>query len=270
MKILVTGYKGFIGRNLIKALQMHEVVGLELEDFYNDDNWQDVLQSLLNKHNPDTILHVGACSDTLEQDVNYMMAVNYEATKVLVDWCTANRAMIVYSSSAANTGVNGRNPSNLYGWSKYAAEDYVVGRGGIALRYYNVYGPGEDDKGRMASVAYQSFSKHRLNTPITLFPGAPRRDFVYVGDVVNANVYAFAYYDELCGKYYEVGSGQANTFEAVLEELQLPFSYAPESVIPKGYQFNTLSKKERWMPGWSPRYTLQKGLQEYKIYLNQL
>ena len=70
---------------------------------------------------------------------------------------------IIYSSSAANYGINNRYPSNLYGWSKYAAECYVVANGGIALRYFNVYGPGEEFKGNMASVAYQAYKTNKQN-----------------------------------------------------------------------------------------------------------
>ena len=120
--------------------------------------------------NYDAVFHVGACSDTLETNVDYMMTRNYESTKIIMDWCVKNNKPMIYSSSAANYGTNNLYPSNLYGWSKYVGEGYVISNGGIALRYFNVYGPGEEDKGKMASVAYQMFIKNTKGEKITLFP----------------------------------------------------------------------------------------------------
>ena len=150
MKILVTGAKGFIGKQLFNQLSLdasHNVLGID--DEYLSDNWKENIDKILKSHDPDVIFHVGACSDTLEQDVNYMMVRNYESTKLLADWCKSKNKKIIYSSSAANYGTNGDYPANLYGWSKYVAEDYIVHTGGIALRYFNVYGPGEENKGRI-------------------------------------------------------------------------------------------------------------------------
>ena len=107
-----------------------------------------------------------------------MMLLNYEVTKYITDLCYEHMIPLVYSSSAANYGTNEQYPSNLYGWSKYAGEGYVVSRGGVALRYFNVYGPGEEDKGRMASVAYQMYKRYQNGDEIKLFPKKPLRDFV--------------------------------------------------------------------------------------------
>ena len=122
---------------------------------------------------------------------------------------------MIYSSSAANYGERGENPSNLYGWSKYTAEDYVISNGGIALRYFNVYGPGEENKGSMASVALQMTRNYKEGKEIKLFPKKPKRDFVYIKDIISANLYAFENFNSLSGKYYEVGSGESRTFEDV-------------------------------------------------------
>jgi ADP-L-glycero-D-manno-heptose 6-epimerase len=111
--------------------------------------------------------------------------------------CKSKNIPMVYSSSAANYGTNNEHPSNLYGWSKYAAEDYVINNGGIGLRYFNVYGPGEQNKGKMASVAFQMNEKRKNNEEIKLFPKSPKRDFVYVKDVISANIYAFKNYEKL-------------------------------------------------------------------------
>jgi len=267
-KIFVTGSRGFIGKNLLIELGRQGYLTCGFDDSYlNQGNWEEKLIELLNTLNYDAVFHVGACSDTLETDANYMMVRNYESTKIIVDWCVENNKKIIYSSSAANYGTNGRYPSNLYGWSKYVAEDYVRLNGGIALRYFNVYGPGEEEKGRMASVAYQMILKKRNNEDVFLFPKKPLRDFVYVKDVVDANIFALENYEELKGNYYEVGSGVARGFEDVLNNMGITYQYTSEESIPNGYQFYTCSDKQKWMTGWESKWDLETGIKDYKNYL---
>jgi ADP-L-glycero-D-manno-heptose 6-epimerase len=221
----------------------------------------------LKEINPEGIFHVGACSDTLETDVNYMMIRNYEFTKIISDYCSEFEVPLIYSSSAANYGINNLHPSNLYGWSKYVSEQYVIQNGGTALRYFNVYGPGEEHKGKMSSVAYQMFLKNESKLDIKLFPKSPKRDFVYIKDVINANIFAYNNFMECANKYYEVGTGDARTFEDVLNIMEIPFTYTSENEIPLGYQFFTQSDKTKWMNGWEPSYNIEMGLVEYKNYL---
>ena len=223
------------------------------------------LKNILTETKPIGIFHVGACSNTLETDANYMMIRNYEFTRILSDWSKDNHSKLIYSSSAANYGINGEYPSNLYGWSKYAAEDYVTLSGGIGLRYFNVYGKGESHKGKMASVAYQMTQKYKNKEEIKLFPLNPKRDFVYVKDVVDANIYALENYDILKGNFYEVGFGEARTFEDIMNILNIPFEYHSKDMIPKGYQFYTCSDKTKWMDGWKPKWNLENGLKDYDL-----
>jgi len=267
-KVIVTGTRGFIGKSMMTYLNSLGFSTHGFDDSYLlDENWEEKLLLTLNTLNYDAIFHIGACSDTLEQDVNFMMVRNYESTKIMMDWCIENNKPFIYSSSAANYGTNDRYPSNLYGWSKYVAEGYVISNGGIGLRYFNVYGPGEEDKGRMASVAYQMFIKNNKNEEILLFPKKPRRDFVYVKDVLRANLHAFENYEELKGNYYEVGSGEAMLFEDVLNNMDIDFSYHNDDIIPNGYQFYTCSNKNKWMKNWYPNWNLEKGIKDYKEYL---
>lgn len=142
-KVLITGTNGFIGSQLKNELENlgHKVYELN-EDYFDLDSWYSELYVSIRRIDYDVIFHVGACSDTLEQNVNYMMIRNYESTKILTDYSKEKNIPIIYSSSAANYGTNNHYPSNLYGWSKYAGEGYVISNGGIALRYFNVYGPG--------------------------------------------------------------------------------------------------------------------------------
>ena len=196
MRILITGTNGFIGKNLLNELkEEHDILEIN-EDIFDVEDWYNEIYFKLNKFDPEVVFHVGACSNTLETDVNYMMTRNFEFTRRVSEWCQLLNKKFIYSSSAANYGTNDEYPSNLYGWSKYAAEQYVVKCGGVALRYFNVYGPLEDQKGKMASVAYQMMEKHKQGEDILLFPGKPRRDFVYVNDIVSANIHAFENFEE--------------------------------------------------------------------------
>ena len=266
-KALITGTQGFIGKNLKESIQDEfEIFEID-EDIFNSDTWYDTLFLYLTLVNPNVIYHIGACSDTLEQNVNYMMTRNYESTKIISDWCLNNKVPLIYSSSAANYGENNKYPSNLYGWSKYVAEKYVIMNGGIGLRYFNVYGPKEENKGKMSSVAYQMFIKQRNEEEIKLFPLKPSRDFVYVKDIISANLYAYSNYEKLGGNYYDVGSGESKTFEDVLDIMGIKYGYHDESSIPLGYQFYTCSNKEKWMTGWSPNFNLKNGLADYIKYL---
>jgi nucleoside-diphosphate-sugar epimerase len=115
----------------------------------------------------------------------------------------------------------------------------------------------------MASVAFQMNEKHNNNEEIKLFPKKPKRDFVYVKDVISANIHAFENYKTLSGKYYEVGSGTARPFEDVMKTMNIPFEYHEETLIPKGYQFYTCSNKIKWMKGWESKWTLENGLKDY-------
>lgn len=266
MKILITGTKGFIGKNLKNLLSNeNEIFIFEESDLEFD--WKQKLDNIFTEK-LDCVFHVGACSDTLEKDVNYMMLLNYEVTKYITDLCSLHKVPLIYSSSAANYGINDEYPSNLYGWSKYVGEGYVVSNGGIALRYFNVYGPGEENKGRMSSVAYQMYVKNKYKQEVKLFPKKPLRDFVYVNDIVNANVYAFDNYKNLKSKWYEVGSGEPKSFEDVLDYMNIPYSYHNEDIIPNGYQFYTCSNKNKWMNGWYPKYNLEKGISDYLKFLS--
>jgi ADP-L-glycero-D-manno-heptose 6-epimerase len=268
--VLVTGTKGFIGKNLEKSLSKEYIVYSINEDIFDITDWTEEIVQKLSDHKLESVFHVGACSNTMETDVNYMMTRNYESTKIISDYCSENEIPMIFSSSASNYGVNQQYPSNLYGWSKYVAEQYVIQNGGVALRYFNVYGPGEEHKGDMSSVAFQMMFNFKQKKPIKLFPLQPKRDFVYIKDVIDANLFAFENYEKLRFSYYDVGSGESRLFEDVMNILEIPFTYHDKSIIPNGYRFNILSEKNNWIPNWYPKYNLECGLTEYKHHLTTL
>ena len=260
---VITGTKGFIGKALKdRLIDEYNIIEIN-EDIFEDKSWREYLKSLIIG---DVVFHVGACSNTMESDVNYMMTRNFEATRIISDICRSEHIPLIFSSSASVYGDSSGSPGNIYAWSKMAAESYVVKNWGVALRYFNVYGPGEEKKGNMASIAYQMWNKKLKGEKIKLFPGNPRRDFVYISDVIDANIHAYKNYHLIDG-WFDVGSGEAMTFEDVLNTLDIDFEYTDESDIPNGYQFYTRGKSSNFIPFWKPKYNLIQGLSKYKKHL---
>lgn len=262
MKILLTGSEGFIGKSVYqKLLTIDDVTNVTCleKDYMNHIGWESTLSKCVGDSNH--IIHIGAISDTMLQDNNEMMKYNYEFSKVLFDLAKIWDKPVIYASSAANDGDNGL-PSNFYGWSKYITEQYglnVVDKF-YALRYFNVYGPGEEHKGKMSSVAYQAWKKGSFK----LFDGKPQRDFVYVDDVVNATLIPI--FKKCRSGIYHVGTGEARTFEDVLTLMDIPFEYWNKNKTPNGYQYHTQAEPKMMLPAWIPT-KLEDGIKKYKQYL---
>jgi ADP-L-glycero-D-manno-heptose 6-epimerase len=266
MNIVVTGHLGFIGSNLKQELEKScKVYGLE-KDVYDQPNWQYKVREQLNIIKPAAVFHVGAISDTTHADVESIMTLNWEATTMFSDYCRVVDIPLIYSSTAAIYGDQQGN-RNLYAWSKYAGEKHVITNKQIALRYFNVYGPGEQNKGKMASVLHQAFKQYEDGCDFKLFKGDPKRDFVHVKDIVHANLYALKNYFKLDRNYYDVGVGKAVTFEYLMDLAGLKYKYDDTFKIPKNYQYFTQSSQERWMKGWKPLYTVEEGVEHYKNHL---
>ncbi|HZQ62761.1 MAG TPA: ADP-glyceromanno-heptose 6-epimerase [Casimicrobiaceae bacterium] len=252
MYIVVTGAAGFIGSNLVKALNVRgerdilavdnltradkfrNLLDCEIADFIDKD---DFLQRLGEGDFDDdigVILHQGACSDTMESDGRYMMRNNYAYSVALLEWCQDNDVPFLYASSASvyGTGPVFREerryeaPLNIYGYSKFLFDQYVrrvlKDRTApiVGFRYFNVYGPREQHKGRMASVAYHFVEQYRREGRVKLFEGSggyaageQRRDFVSVEDVVKVNL-DFLDHPERSG-VFNLGTGKSATFNDV-------------------------------------------------------
>lgn len=276
MKILLTGSEGFIGRAVVKALDERNIEHVAIDRSFFDelstvDEMHDAI-SLVMVDDIDAVIHLGAISNTLLEDANEMMLYNYLISKIIFDCAAANKAKVVFASSASIYGdARGDNmPLNMYGWSKLIAEDYGINKEDlsfISLRYFNVFGPGEGHKGKMASVAYQAYKQFYENgLSFQLFRGYPRRDFIYIDDAVSATIHALL--NVIPNGYYDVGTGEDSLFEDVLNALDIPYEYYKEGMAPEGYQWFTCANKSLWLPGWKPKYDLLDGLNEYRKYLD--
>lgn len=263
IKICVTGNKGFIGRALQIELDKQGYIVVPIEKWiFRKDTWQHSYREYLEGIKPDAVFHVGACSDTQLQDATEMLKLNTLSTYIIADYCQEQGIPLIFSSSASVYGSKGE-PETLYAWSKYLAEQYCIKAGAVALRYFNVYGHYELEKGKMASVACQAYSKWKFGERMKLFPQRPTRDFVYIKDVVSANIYAWKEYEKVKGKAYDVGSGQSRAFEEVMNIMNILFDYLPDEQIPANYQFCTKADAEKFMQGWQPKYQIEEGLREY-------
>jgi len=252
MYLVVTGAAGFIGANLVKALNRRgetrilavdnlaradkcaNLVDCEIADYLDKDEFLARLDDGDFDDDVRAVLHEGACADTMETDGRYMMRNNYRYSVTLLDWCQDNDVPFLYASSASVYG--GGNvfreerafeaPLNIYGYSKFLFDQYVRRHlpertAQIAgFRYFNVYGPREQHKGRMASVAWHFQRQYREEGRVKLFEGSggyaageQRRDFVAVDDVVKVNL-DFLDNPGRSG-IFNLGTGKAATFNAV-------------------------------------------------------
>ena len=242
---IVTGAAGFIGSRLVAGLnrrgvreiivvdnlqqseKMRNLVDCEIADYIDQAQLAETLEKL--EGSIEAVFHQGACSDTMESDGRYMMENNYAYSRRLLDWCQDEEVPFIYASSASVYGAGpefredrkAERPLNVYGYSKFLFDQYVRGLSRTSqvagLRYFNVYGPNEAHKGRMASVALHAWQQLHTEGKVKLFVGSggygdgeQRRDFVYVDDVVAVNLWLLERRD--VSGIFNCGTGRAQTF----------------------------------------------------------
>lgn len=258
-RVVVTGAAGFIGSNIIAGLnargiddiiavddmtqgdKFRNLADLRIADYMDADTFYDAFAN--GQHGQiEAVFHEGACSDTMELDGKYMMANNYTLSCHLFQACQKRGARLLYASSAATYGGSDtfredpafELPLNVYGYSKLLFDQRMRRECGsnfqrtkagkthqvVGFRYFNVYGPREQHKGRMASVAFHQFNQFKAEGRVKLFgeyggyaQGGQMRDFVFIDDVVAVNLWFFDHPTET--GIFNLGSGRAQPFNDV-------------------------------------------------------
>lgn len=252
MTHIVTGAAGFVGANIVKALnergitdiiavdnlkradKFKNLVDCEISEYVDKQEFIEIVESGEVGGDIEAVFHEGACSDTMETDGHYMMENNYRYSLALLEWCQEEGVPFLYASSAAVYGGGTvfreerahESPLNVYGYSKFLFDQAVrrhlpnATAQIVGFRYFNVYGPRESHKGRMASVAFHFFNQYRAAGKVKLFAGSggygdgeQRRDFVSVEDVVKVNLF-FLDHPDLSG-IFNLGTGRSQAFNDV-------------------------------------------------------
>lgn len=316
--IIVTGGAGFIGSNLIKLLnqaghtnivavddltdgtKFANLVDLDIADYLDKDEflarvvagdpfeeWDEI----------EAIFHQGACSATTEWNGKFVMEVNYDYSKALLHFCIARGIPFIYASSAATYG--GRNdnfiedrrfeqPLNVYGYSKFLFDEYVrrllptTNSQIVGLKYFNVYGPREQHKGSMASVAFHLNNQMKAGQNPKLFEGCDgfgnggqTRDFVYVEDVCKVNIWFW----KNAGKsgIYNCGTGRAEPFLNVAEAVvkhhghgQVEFIPFPDHLKGRYQSYTQADLTKLRATGCDVQFrSVAEGVAEYMEWLNR-
>lgn len=309
--IVVTGGAGFIGRNLVEALnrrgeanifivdslgqgeKWRNLKGLEFEDVWGIEDFRSRIQGD-SLPAISTIFHLGACSATDEQNADYLLDNNYRTSRELCEWSLRGNVRFIYASSAATYG-NGEHgysdadentpnlsPLNMYGYSKHIFDLWALRHGHLnavaGIKYFNVFGPGEDHKSDMRSVVTKAISQISANGSVRLFrshrpeyaDGEQVRDFVYVKDAVEQTL--FFHDNPGVSGLFNCGSGTASSwkklalavFAALGKEPRLEFIDIPRSIREK-YQYHTLADTRKiHSAGFSrPFFPLEAAVKDY-------
>lgn len=314
--ILITGANGFIGSMMvwelnsqgIQDLILVDTIGLEdrphplknrkYQQFLHKDQIWNILQSPLAKQITH-VIHMGACSSTTETNWEFLTENNIAYSQRLFQWCTENKAHFIYASSAAtygdgNEGFDDRldiarlKPLNLYGKSKQLFDIWALEQAARGtqfqppqwqgLKFFNVYGPNEEHKQEMSSVAYKAYHKIRQTNAMALFKsyhpdykdGEQKRDFVYVKDVTSWIRELMIH--KAANGIYNMGSGKARTwldltnavFSAMEKKPQITWLDMPQNLQGQ-YQYFTEATMKKWTDqGLSaPKWTLESGVADY-------
>lgn len=312
--IIVTGGAGFIGSNIVKTLnqrgrtdiivvddltdgkKFRNIVDCDIADYFDQDDFLERVKANDNFGTKiDAIFHEGACSSTTEWDGRYVMHNNYDYSKSLLHYCMDQGAAFLYASSASVYGggsvfVEDRDneePLNMYGYSKFQFDQYVRGyldKAKIQIagfRYFNVYGPREQHKGSMSSVAFHLNNQINAGENPKLFAGTDGhydggqlRDFIYISDVVDVNLWFMD--NPKASGIFNVGTGKAQSFNDVANSVIAHHGKGHIEYIPfpdhlKGcYQsFTEANITKLRDAGYAQDFkTVEQGVAEYMKNLN--
>lgn len=300
--VIVTGGAGFIGSNIVKGLNNKGIDNILIVDnlekaekhknlnkikFYDYVDKRDFnVEEFLQNNKVEAVFHQGASSNTMETDGRYMMKNNYECTKETFLACQKHNVRLFYASSASVYGNGDKGfiekeeceyPLNVYAFSKYQFDRFLnlnvkhLGSQVVGLRYFNVYGPQENHKGRMASVAFHMFNQIKNNEPMKLFEGSQnfKRDFIYVDDVVAVNMFFFEH--QSISGIYNCGTGNAESFCEIANALKEKYTEAkieyipfPESLVGKYQTFTQSDITSLRKAGYNkPFISLKEGTLKY-------
>ena len=311
--IIVTGGAGFIGSNIVHTLNQQgrqDIIVVDdltdgtkfknladciIADYIDKDVFLSRIISNKKFGRPiDAVFHEGACSTTTEWNGRYMMETNYNYSKALLHYCVDQRTPFIYASSAAVYG-DGKifqeapeyeQPLNVYGYSKLVFDQYVrrllptLRSQVVGLRYFNVYGPREQHKGSMASVAFHLHNQAKKDNIIKLFAGCDgygdgeqRRDFIYVDDIVKVNLW-LAEHPKIKG-IFNVGTGRSQSFNdvanAVLKahpEAKLQYIPFPDHLKGHYQSFTEADIGSLRQAGYNaPFHTVETGTEAYMKWL---
>ena len=314
--IIVTGGAGFIGSNIVKGLndrgredvlivdnltnmvKFKNIQGLKALDYMDKNDFIAAIKNgKFDNQKIDVIFHEGACSDTMEYNGKYMMENNFEYTKTLMHFALKKKIQLIYASSASTYGSGKHGFSekpaceealNVYAFSKLFFDNYVrryfdnAESQIVGLRYFNVYGPQENHKGKMASMIFQMFNQWKAEGKVKLFEGIDGygngeqvRDFIYVKDVVKVNFF-FWDHPELKG-IYNCGTGHAHTFNTLAKGVLKYFGsgeleYVPFPEVLKGkYQsFTEADSSKLLAAGYDGGFTdIEEAIAEYCALLDK-
>ena len=310
--IIVTGGAGFIGSALIAALNKRQITDiLVVDQLGTDRKWKnlrnlsfvdyvekdDFLEMVVENRldsATEAVFHLGACSDTTEINASYLIKNNYEYSKLLAQWATADNIRFIYASSAATYGdgsagfsddvekIDEIRPLNMYGYSKHLFDLWArraeLSKKIVGLKYFNVFGPNEYHKGDMRSFVVKAFEQIDATGKVRLFKsyrpefkdGEQMRDFIYVKDAVDMTL--FFYDNSQLSGLFNIGAGKARTwndlvkavFAAMGRKPKIEYIEMPDSIRNQYQYFTQADMTKLRKAGYKQETTsLEEAIQDY-------